>query len=256
MNTLKDKIAIITGSTRGIGKAIAIRYAGEGAIVVVNGLNSAEEAKEVVKEIEEQGGSAIYVIADASTIEGVDTIIKKTLEKYHRIDIAVCSVGKHEVFDALEASLEDWERVMRINLTSTFLMSTKAADVMKKQKSGKIITVSSKMGIVGGEKSSAYCSAKAGVIMFTKILGVELAKYGIQVNGIAPGVTATDPTFARFMEDPEIEKRTNKRIPLNRIANPQEIAAAAVFLASEDSSYINGTILIVDGGWIANGDYF
>lgn len=256
MNILKDKIAIVTGSTRGIGRAIAIRYAREGAKVVVNGLNSTDEAKKVVKEIKEQGGSAIDVIADASTLEGVNDIIKKTLEQYHRIDIAVCSVGKHEEFFALETRLEDWERMMKINLTSTFLMSTKVAEVMKKQRSGKIITVSSKMGMVGAEKSSAYCSAKAGVIMLTKILGIELAKHGIQVNGIAPGVTATDPTFARFIEDPEVEERMNKRIPLNRIGNPQEIAAAAVFLASEDSSYMTGSILIVDGGWIANGDYF
>jgi 3-oxoacyl-[acyl-carrier protein] reductase len=256
LNTLKDKIAIVTGSTRGIGKAIAIRYAKEGAKVVINGLKSTDGAKRVVKEIEEQGGSAMDVIADASTLEGVNYIIKKTLEKYNRIDIAVCSVGKHEEFYALETRLEDWERMMRVNLTSTFLMSIKAAAVMKEQKSGKIITVSSKMGMVGAEKSSAYCSAKAGVIMLTKILGVELAKYGIQVNGIAPGVTATDPTFARFIEDPEIETKMNKRIPLNRIGNPQEIAAAAVFLASEDSSYVTGSILIVDGGWIANGDYF
>jgi len=110
--------------------------------------------------------------------------------------------------------------------------------------------------MVGAEKSSAYCTAKAGVIMFTKVLGIELAKYGIQVNGIAPGVTATDPTFARFVEDPEIENRMNMRIPLNRIGKPEEIASAAVFLASKDASYINGTILTVDGGWIANSDYF
>jgi len=256
LDILKDKVAIITGSTRGIGRAIAIRFAKEGAKVVINGLKSVDRAKEVVKDIEGIGGSAIFVMADASTTEGVDEIIKKAIEKYQRIDIVVCSLGKHEESLALEIGLENWEKTMRINLTSTFLMSTKVAEVMKKQKSGKIITISSKMGMVGAEKSSAYCTAKAGVIMFTKILGIELAKYGILVNGIAPGVTATDPTFARFSEDPEIEKRTNKRIPLHRIANPEEIAAAAVFLASEDSSYMTGSILIIDGGWIANSDYF
>lgn len=256
MNTLKDKVAVITGSTRGIGQAIAIRFAREGAKVVINGLKSVDKAKKVVKEIEENGSSAIYVMADASTAEGVDEIIKRTIEKYQKIDIAVCSLGKHEEFSALEIGLENWERTMSINLTSTFLMSTKAAEVMKKQKAGKIITVSSKMGMVGAGNSSAYCTAKAGVIMFTKVLAIELAEFGIQVNGIAPGITATDPTFARFSEDPEIEERSNQRIPLNRIGNPQEIAAAALFLASEDSSYVDGTILIVDGGWIANSDYF
>jgi 3-oxoacyl-[acyl-carrier protein] reductase len=255
LNTLKDKVAIVTGSTRGIGRAIASRFSREGAKVVINGLKSVDEAKKIVQEIEQQGGSAIDVIADASTVEGVNEIIARTIDKYGKIDIAVCSLGKHEEYYALDTSLEEWERTMRINLTSTFIMSTRVAEIMKKQKSGKIITVSSKMGIVGAEKSAAYCTAKAGVIMLTKVLGIELAKYGIQVNGIAPGVTATDPTYALFTEDPEIEMRMNRRIPLNRIAKPEEIASAAAFLASEDASYINGTVLIVDGGWIANSDY-
>ncbi len=256
MNNLEDKIAIITGSTRGIGKAIAIRFAKEGARVVLNGLDSLQEAKNIVKEIEKNGGSASYVMANACTPDGVDEIIKKTIQEYNRIDIAVCSVGKHEECYALETDLEAWDRMIKINLTSTFLMSTRVAKVMKKQGSGRIITISSKMGIVGAGKSSVYCTAKAGVIMLTKTLAIELAQYGVLVNGIAPGVTATDPTFARFMEEPEIEERTNKRIPLKRIAKPSEIAAAAVFLGSEDSSYVNGSILTVDGGWIANSDYF
>lgn len=256
MNKLKDKTAIITGSTRGIGKAIAIRFAKEGARIVVNGLKSLQEAKNVVKEIEKNGGSATYVMANACTTDGVNEIIKKAIKEYKRIDIAVCSVGKHEECYALETDLEDWDRMIKINLTSTFLMSTRVAKVMKKQKSGKIITISSKMGIVGAGKSSVYCTAKSGVIMLTKTLAIELAQYGILVNGIAPGVTATEPTFARFMEEPKIEERTNKRIPLKRVANPSEIAAAAVFLGSDDSSYVNGSVLVVDGGWIANSDYF
>lgn len=256
MNALKNKVALVTGSTRGIGRAIAIRYAKEGANVIVNGLKSVDEAKRVVNEIKDQGGSAIDVMGDASTLKGVSHIIETALDTYHKIDIAVCNVGQHEVFSAFETSLEDWERMIKINLTSAFLTSIKVAEVMKKQKFGKIITVSSKMGMVGAGGSSAYCSAKAGVIMLTRVLGIELAKYGIQVNGIAPGVTATQPTFDVFEKDPEIEKRMNKRIPLNRIGNPQEIAAAALFLASEDSSYVNGTTLLVDGGWVANSDYF
>lgn len=256
MNTLKNKVALVTGSTRGIGRAIAIRYAKEGANVVVNGSRSIDEAKSVVNEIKVQGGSAIYVIDDVSTLKGVSSIIDTTLDTYHKIDIVVCTVGKHEEFNAFKTSLEDWERMIKINLTSTFLTSIKAAEVMKKQKFGKIITISSKMGIVGAEGSVAYCTAKAGVIMLTKVLGIELAKYGIQVNCIAPGVTATKPTFEVFKNDPGIEKRMNKRIPLKRIGKPEEIASAAVFLAADNSSYITGTTLTVDGGWIANSDYF
>ncbi|MBA7500650.1 3-oxoacyl-[acyl-carrier-protein] reductase [subsurface metagenome] len=256
MNALKNKVALVTGSTRGIGRAIAIRYAKEGANVVVNGSRSIDEAKSVVNEIKAQGGSAIYVIDDVSTPKGVSSIIDTTLDTYHKIDIVVCTVGKHEEFNALKTSLEDWERMIKINLTSTFLTSIKVAEVMKKQKFGKIITISSKMGIVGAEGSVAYCTAKAGVIMLTKVLGIELAKYGIQVNCIAPGVTATKPTFEVFKNDPDIEKRMNKRIPLKRIGKPEEIASAAVFLAADNSSYITGTTLTVDGGWIANGDYF
>lgn len=256
MNTLSNKVAIVTGSTRGIGKAIAIRFARDGAKVVINGSQSIEAAKSVISEIEKSGGSACYIIADASTPAGVKNIIKKSLETYHQLDIVVCAVGKHECINALDTNIEDWERIISTNLTSTYLTCISAAKIMKKQKYGKIITISSKMGIVGSEGSMVYCTAKAGVIMLTKVLGVELAKYGIQVNCIAPGVTATKPTFEVFKNDPDIEKRMNKRIPLNRIGNPQEIAAATVFLASEDSSYITGTTLVVDGGWIANSDYF
>ena len=256
MNILKDKVALVTGSTRGIGRAIALRYAREGASVIVNGLQSIAAAESVVKEIKDQGGSAIIVMGDVSTLEGVNYVIEKAIEAYKRIDIVVCNVGKHEVFNALDTSLKDWEKMIRLNLTSTFLTCKKSAEVMKKQKYGKIITVSSKMGIVGLGGSSAYCTAKAGVVMLTKVLGIELAKYGIQVNCIAPGVTATKPTFEVFKNDPDIEKRMNKRIPLKRIGKPEEIASAAVFLAADNSSYITGTILTVDGGWLANSDYF
>lgn len=256
MDILKDKVALVTGSTRGIGRAIAIRYAREGASVIVNGLQSITAAESVVKEIKSQGGSAIAVMGDVSTLKGVNHVFEKALEAYKRIDIVVCNVGKHKVFNALDTSLEDWEKMIRLNLTSTFLTCKKAAELMKKQKYGRIITISSKMGIIGLGGSSAYCTAKAGVVMLTKVLGIELAEHGILVNGIAPGVTETQPTFDVFKRDPEIEVRMNKRIPLNRIGKPEEMAAAAVFLASDDSSYVNGTTLIVDGGWIANSDAY
>lgn len=256
MNILSNKVVIVTGSTRGIGKAIAIRFARDGAKVVINGSQSIETAKSVISEIEKNSGSACYIIADASTPAGVKNIIKKSLETYHRLDIVVCAVGKHECINALDTNIEDWERIISTNLTSTYLTCVSAAKIMKKQKYGKIITISSKMGIVGSEGSMVYNTAKAGVIMLTKVLGVELAKYGIQVNCIAPGVTATKPTFNLFENSPEIEKRMNKRIPLNRVAKPEEIATAVFFLATEDSNYITGTTIVVDGGWIANSDYF
>jgi NAD(P)-dependent dehydrogenase (short-subunit alcohol dehydrogenase family) len=256
MNILYGKRAIITGSTRGIGRAIAIRYAREGARVMINGSKSRKDAEAVVDEIQSFGGLAEYIIADSSTQEGVKEIFNYTMKKFNGVDIVVSNTGKHECIKFNDMRPEDWERIIRINLTSTFLTCSKAVEIMKKQGYGKIITISSKMGIVGSEGSIAYCSAKAAVVMLTKCLGVELAKHGIKVNCIAPGITATEPTFHFYKENPGIETRINKRVPMGRLASPDEIASAALFLASSDSDFITGTTILVDGGWVANSDYF
>jgi 3-oxoacyl-[acyl-carrier protein] reductase len=256
MNILNGKSALITGSTRGIGRAIAVRFAREGARVMINGSRSEKDAETVVDEIRSTGGCAEYIIADSSTQKGVKEIFEFVMKTFNGVDIVVSNTGKHEFIRLCDMSPEDWERMIRINLTSAFLTSSNAAEIMKKQGHGKIITVSSKMGIVGSEGSVAYCSAKAGVIMLTKCLSVELAKYGIQVNCVAPGITATGPTFHFYKKNPGIEVRINKRVPMSRLASPNEIASAALFLASADSDFITGTTILVDGGWVANSDYY
>ena len=256
MNILNGKNALITGSSRGIGRAIAVRFAREGAWVIINGSKSVKDAEAVAYEIRSTGGNAEFIIADSSTQKGVKDIFEFVKKTFNGVDIVVSCTGKHEFIRLCDMHPEDWGRMIRINLTSAFLASSHAAEIMKKQGHGKIITVSSKMGLVGSEGSVAYCAAKAGVVMLTKCLGVELAEYGIQVNCIAPGITATEPTFDFYKKNPGIEVRINKRVPMGRLASPDEIASAALFLASADSDFITGTTIVVDGGWVANSDHF
>jgi NAD(P)-dependent dehydrogenase (short-subunit alcohol dehydrogenase family) len=262
MNLLEGKNAVITGSTRGIGKAIAVEFARYGARVLLNHRSAARGAdgrnpvRAVIEQIRQLSGYTPKVIeADMTREDDVAHLSQAALGEFERIDIWVNNVGLHLVTPALQLRAEQWENLVRINLTSSFLGSRAAAVAMKDRGGGRIINVTSKMGIVGCADNSCYCAAKAAVKMMSECLAAEWASFGIQVNAIAPGVTLTDPTFKVIRGQPELEAALCYRTPLGRMAEPDEIGKAAVFLASDLASYVTGTTLSCDGGWVGDSDF-
>ncbi len=245
MTELKDKVSIVTGSARGIGKAIALALATQKAKVVVNYANSSTEAEKVVTEITELGSEAIAIKADVSKSEEVDTLINQTMEKWGRIDILVNNAGITRDTLLLRMKLEDWQAVIDLNLTGVFLCTKAVSKIMLKQKSGRIINITSVSGIMGNAGQANYSAAKAGVIGFTKSVAKEFAPRGITVNAVAPGFIATDMT-ANLNAEPILQY-----IPLNRFGKPEDIAGMVRFLASDPAaSYITGQVFNVDGGMV------
>ncbi|MGB5961258.1 MAG: 3-oxoacyl-[acyl-carrier-protein] reductase [Coleofasciculaceae cyanobacterium] len=244
-NRLHERVAIITGASRGIGKAVAFALAAEGANVVVNYASSSTAAEQVVAEICEAGGKAIAIQADVSKLEQVDALINGTLEKFGRVDILVNNAGITRDALLLRMKPEDWQAVIDLNLTGVFLCTRAVSKVMLKQKSGRIISITSVAGQMGNPGQANYSAAKAGVIGFTKTVAKELASRGITVNAIAPGFIATDMTNNLKSDD------ILKYIPLGRYGQPEEIAGMARFLAADDAAaYITGQVFNVDGGMV------
>ncbi len=260
MALLSGRIAVVTGSTKGIGRGIAVEFAREGAQVVINHRGGSADAEENEREtlrcIQEAGGlEPVVYISDMTSDEGVKGLADFSLEKFGKVDVWVNNVGKHDVTPADTLSMAGWERLFRINTTSAFLGCREAARAMRLSGGGSIVNIASKMGIVGSTQNSCYCAAKAAVIMMTQCLAAEWAAEGIRVNVVAPGVTLTGPTFAVVKDRPALEAALHYRTPLGRFASPEEIGKAALFLASEMSSYVTGAVIPCDGGWIAHSDF-
>lgn len=218
-------VAIVTGASRGIGRAIALELAKAGATVVVNYARSAEAALEVVQMIEQQGGTAIAIAADVSVPEQVDTLVAKTVDTYGRVDVLVNNAGITRDTLLLRMSLEDWQAVINLNLTGVFLCTRAVSKLMLKQKRGRIINIASVAGQMGNPGQANYSAAKAGVIGFSKTVAKELASRGITVNAVAPGFIATEMTAGLKAED------ILKFIPLGRYGEPTEVAGMVRFLA-------------------------
>ena len=248
---LKDKTAIVTGSARGIGRGIALKFADEGANVVVNYSRSDLEANDTLQQIEKSGSKTIAVKADVSKSEGADRLIDVTLEKFGGIDILVNNAGIYAAKPLVEMSEEEWDRTMNVNLKSMFLCSKRVIPVMLKRGKGRIINIASIDALVGEPQSSCYCASKGAVMALTTQLALELGPQHITVNAIAPGIIDT-PMNDYCLKNPVMKNEIIARTPARRIGLPSDIAEAALFFAKDDAEFVTGTLLRVDGGWLAD----
>lgn len=242
---LENKVALVTGAGRGIGRAIAIALAKEGAEVIVNYNGSEERAKEVKQTIEENGGKASVYKCNVSDFEACETMIKDVVKEYGHLDILVNNAGITRDGLIMKMKEEDFDAVLNVNLKGTFNTIRHSARQMLKQRSGKIINISSVSGILGNAGQANYAASKAGVIGLTKTMARELGSRGITVNAIAPGFVDTEMTEVLSAE---LKESACKQIILGRFGKPEDIANAAVFLASDKADYITGQVISVDGG--------
>jgi len=245
---LKEKVALITGSSRGVGRAIAFAYAKEGASVVINYTSNQTAAEEVVETIKEKGGRAILFKADVAKAVEAEALVQKGIEEFGSLDILVNNAGFSRPAMLLKMSEDQWDQVLDIHLKGAFLCSQFAARHMKEQNKGKIINITSVAGIVGTVGQINYSAAKGGLLSFTKSAARELARYNICVNVISLGIVATDMT-EKIRTDEKLREIYMNRILLKRFAEPDDISPAFIFLGSDESSYITGQLLCVDGGY-------
>ena len=245
---LKDKIAVVTGASRGVGRAIALAYAREGANMVVNYASNEAAADQVVREIEALGRKAVKIQGDVARKEEATAVIQGAKDHFGRLDILVNNAGFSKPAMLLKMTEEQWDQVVDLHLKGAFLCTQAAAQLMKEQKSGKMINVTSVAGLVGTVGQINYSAAKGGLLSFTKSAARELARYNICVNVISLGIVATDMT-EKIRSDEKLKEIYMRRILLERFAEPDDITPAFVFLASDEANYITGQLLCVDGGY-------
>ena len=251
---LADKVALITGGTSGMGRATAVLFAQEGASVAITGRNEAR-GQEVVAEIEQAGGTAIFVRSDVRFAEDCRRAVEETLQAFGRLDILFNNAGVLYANTVLDCTEEEWDLTLDTNLKGTYLMSKFALPAMIAQGSGVIINNASGWGLVGGDAAAAYCASKGGVVLLTKAMAIDHARQGIRVNCICPGDVDTpmlpEDAQRRGMKwEAYLASAANR--PMGRIGKPEEIAKAVLFLASDDSSFVTGAVLAVDGGGTAD----
>lgn len=245
--TLEGKVALVTGASRGIGREIALELAKQGANVVVNYAGSEAKANEVADEIKALGKEAFAIKCDVSNLEEVSVMVKETIERFGKLDILVNNAGITKDNLLMRMKEEEWDDVININLKGVFLCTKAVTRQMMKQRVGRIINIASIVGVSGNPGQANYVAAKAGVIGLTKTTAKELASRNITVNAIAPGFITTDMTDK--LTD-ELKAEMLKQIPLARLGEPKDIAKMTAFLASDDSSYITGQTLHIDGGMV------
>jgi 3-oxoacyl-[acyl-carrier protein] reductase len=245
MLDLTGKVAVVTGSSRGIGRAIAVLLAKQGAKVVVNSARSAEAAQEVVQEICAAGGEAVSVMADVSVQADAERLIKTTIDTYGHLDILVNNAGTTRDTLLMRMSEADWDAVIDLNLKGTFNCTKAAARPLLRAKGGRIINVTSVSGLAGNAGQANYAASKAGLVGFTKSVAREFASRGITCNAVAPGFV---PTALTNVLTDDLKAKAIEAIPLGRMGTAEEIAAAVVFLASAEAAYVTGHVLTVDGG--------
>ena len=251
---LPNKVALITGGTSGIGRATAILFAREGARVALTGRNQ-EHGRAVIREIAEAGGKSIFIPCDVRFADQCRQAVEKTIQAFDRLDILFNNAGVFYAHTILECTEEEWDSTIDVNLKGTYLMSKFALPGMIAQGSGVIVNNSSGWGLVGGDAAVAYCASKGGVVLLTKALAVDHGRQGIRVNCICPGDVDTpmlpDDARRRGLEWEQYLQGAANR-PMGRIGTPEEIAKTVLFLASDDSSFMTGAALVVDGGGTAD----
>jgi len=246
---LTDRVALVTGASRGIGRGYAEALAEAGAHVVL-AARSADELKELAHRLTRGERRALAVPTDVSRETDLDALVEATLQEFGRVDILVNNVGITARYPAEEFPAEEWDRVMNVDLRSIFLLCQKVARVMKGQGGGKIINTASLCCEIGVPLTAAYSAAKGGLKQLTKVLAVEWAKYGINVNAIGPGYIRTEMTEPLF-RNPRRYQLVLERVAIPRWGTPEDLKGAVVFLASSASDYVTGQVLYVDGGWLA-----
>ena len=248
---LTGKVAVVIGGTRGIGRGIALTLADHGAIVVPASRNL-ENAKKVVKEIEENGGQSMLTTLDATSEEDMERLRDEVVKKFGKIDILVNSQGVEHRGYIRDYSYEDWRKVMSVNIDSVFSATRIFGSEMIKNKKGKIINVASMASFLGLVEAPAYTASKGAVLQFTKAAALEYAPYNVQVNGIAPGWFKTELTQP-VQDDKELYEMIKNKIPLGEWGDVEELGACAVYLASDAGNYVTGVTIPVDGGFLYNG---
>ncbi|MDQ3856485.1 MAG: 3-oxoacyl-[acyl-carrier-protein] reductase [Chloroflexota bacterium] len=244
---LEGKVALVTGASRGIGRACALRLASLGARVVVNYNRSAEAANQVVAEVSSAGGDAIAIEGDVATLEGAESAVKAATDTWGRLDILVNNAGITRDMLLMRLSEEDWDAVLDTNLKGAYRCSKLAVRPMLRNRWGRIINISSVVGITGNAGQANYAAAKAGLLGLTRSLARELGSKGVTVNAVAPGYIETD-IVARLPDS--IKQAVLQQIPAGRYGQPEDVAEAVTFLASDRAAYINGQTLNVDGGMV------
>jgi NAD(P)-dependent dehydrogenase (short-subunit alcohol dehydrogenase family) len=250
MARFERRVAIVTGGAGGIGRACADRLADEGARVVVADLD-AERAEAAASALAKRGAGAMAVVMDVRRPEDAARLVEAALQRFGQLDILIHSAGVGAERTFLETTPEDWRRILDIDLSGTFYCCQAAAREMAKRRYGRIVTLASTAGVRGGTGRAAYGAAKGGVIALTKVMAIELAPYGITANALTPGAIETE--LVRRMHSPETRVVYRAGIPADRYGTPEEVASAALYLASDEAGYISGAVMAVDGGFLAAG---